>query len=80
MAGPGTACAMFLRGPTVLAESSRTLMLVWILAVAKNVSDEESESKEMGMLLSLQGCNQNSCHSKSTYLSLKFPCAGFPRL
>lgn len=51
MAGPDTACAMFLRGPKVLAESSRTLMLVWILAVAKNVSDEESESREMGMLL-----------------------------
>lgn len=66
MAGPGTACAMFLGGPKVLAESSRTLMLVWILAVAKNVTDEESESREMEMLLSLQGCNETSFHSKST--------------
>lgn len=66
MAGPDTACAMFLGGLKVLAESSRTLMLVWILAVAKNGSDEESKKREMGMLLSLQGCNENSCHSKST--------------
>ena len=34
---------------------------MWIFAVAKNVSDEESESREMGVLLSLQGCNENSC-------------------
>lgn len=43
---------------------------MWILAVAKNVSDEESVSREMGMLLSLQGCNENSRDKEK---ALNFP-------
>lgn len=37
---------------------------IWILAVAKNVRDEERESKKMGMLFifsSLQDFSENSC-------------------
>lgn len=37
---------------------------MWVLAAAKNASDEESERREAGTLLSLQDCNENSCEKE----------------
>lgn len=53
------------------------MIRVWILAVARNVSGEESETREMGMLSSLQGCDENSCDKEKL---LKLPCVGLLRL
>lgn len=53
-------------------------MLVWILAVAENVSDEESESREVGMLLSLQGCNENSCIQQKHLTALEISLCWIP--
>lgn len=45
----------------VSGDQKKVYVRMWVLAAAKNASDEESERREVGTLLSLQDCNENSC-------------------
>lgn len=44
---------------------------MWILIATKNVSDEESKRKEMGTLLSVQDCNENSSDKEKHLIALE---------
>lgn len=57
--------------PQLLAESWRKFVRKWILAAAKNVSDEESERREMETLLSVQDYNENSCDREKHLTALE---------